>query len=99
MLGRTIRNFNSMLLQNNVNKSLKAKVAFTIFIQLLVFSALNGQILDSVAQDSVPVLTDSIAVDSIAALKDTVKTETFELSQDSLDAPVKYSANDSMIYE
>lgn len=99
MLGRTIRSFNSILIQINVNKSLKAKVAFTIFTQILLFSTLNGQIFDSVAQDTVPILSDSIVVDSVGGSQDTLQTETFELSQDSLDAPVEYSATDSMVYD
>ncbi len=75
------------------------KRLYHIIIILLFPCLLLGQ---KPVQDSIPVTADSLAVmeaDTIAL--DTVlsRFSGIRLSKDSLDAPVKYACNDSMIYD
>ncbi|MCI5081801.1 MAG: hypothetical protein MRY78_08920 [Saprospiraceae bacterium] len=88
------------ILQININNPLKAKVTFTIFILIGLFSGLLAQEKPVSEADSTllkPLFpADSTGVDSTGV---GVERETFQLSQDSLDAPVNYSALDSMIYD
>ena len=93
-----------MILQNNVNNPLKAKVRFTIFILILSAFAASAQDNPLSAEDSLstqPVLPlDSLSQDSTAQLADSLTaTQTISFSNDSLEAPVNYSAVDSMIYD
>ncbi|GJM32949.1 MAG: hypothetical protein DHS20C18_19500 [Saprospiraceae bacterium] len=93
------------------NNRLKAKLVYIILCFLGLSSGIDAQIqppVDSIGSqlDSiVPTLpvgdTVFIGVDSLQILSDSLgdNTSKIQLSKDSLDAPVQYTATDSMIYD
>ncbi|MCP3933117.1 MAG: LPS-assembly protein LptD, partial [Bacteroidetes bacterium] len=75
---------------------MKAKVLYTFFIFFLVLSALQSQDAPPIEMEM-----DTLATDTIPILGDSISMQQFNvpLSKDSMDAPVSYIAEDSMIYD
>lgn len=74
---------------------MKTKLLYIFFGLFLIMGQLSAQITDSLAiQDSSVVVNDSISIDSIS-----LHSSSISLSKDSLDAPVQYTAQDSMVWD
>ncbi len=90
---------------NNEIISLKVKLPIIIFVSIIwPVANLFAQVEEPVVTDTVPApVLDTLPSDTASLARDTAgvqqERKTFTFSSDSLDAPVQYTANDSMIYD